>query len=98
MLPQLSISRLDPLSQVFSLCWTQHQANMLAVFERLLHTEAFTDVTLAYDGGSFKFHKIVLAVDPIPGHARGINHGKNPARSLFHADTHQTLKTIFFPR
>ena len=62
MLPQLHISRLDPLSRVFSLCWTQHQANMLAVFERLLHTEAFTDVTLAYNGGSFKFHKIVLAV------------------------------------
>lgn len=61
LLPQLSISRLDPLSQVFSLRWTQHQANMFAVFERLLHTEAFTDVTLACDGGSLKCHKIVLA-------------------------------------
>ena len=60
-MPQLSIARLDPLSQVFSLRWTQHQANMFSVFERLLHSEAFTDVTLACDGGSLKCHKIVLA-------------------------------------
>ena len=61
LLPQLSISRLDPLSHQFSLRWTQHQANMFSVFERLLHSEAFTDVTLACDGGSLKCHKIVLA-------------------------------------
>ena len=34
---------------------------MFTVFERLLHSEAFTDVTLACDGGSLKCHKIVLA-------------------------------------
>ena len=52
---------MDPLSQVFSLRWTQHQSNMLTVFEKLLASEAFTDVTLACDGGSIKCHKIVLA-------------------------------------
>lgn len=61
LLPQLSISRMDPLSQVFSLRWTNHQSNMLNVFEKLLASEAFTDVTLACDGGSIKCHKIVLA-------------------------------------
>merc|ERR1719461_2448269 len=61
LLPQLSISRMDPLSQVFSLRWNQHQSNMLTVFEKLLASEAFTDVTLACDGGSIKCHKIVLA-------------------------------------
>ena len=34
---------------------------MFSVFERILHTEAFADVTLACDGGSLKCHKIVLA-------------------------------------
>ena len=34
---------------------------MFSVFEKLLQTEAFTDVTLACDGGSIKCHKIVLA-------------------------------------
>jgi len=34
---------------------------MLSVFEKLLQSEAFTDVTLACDGGSLKCHKIVLA-------------------------------------
>ena len=52
---------MDPLSQVFSLRWTHHQSNMLTVFEKLLASEAFTDVTLACDGGSIKCHKIVLA-------------------------------------
>ena len=61
LLPQLSISRMDPLSQVFSLRWTQHQSNMFTVFEKLLQSEAFSDVTLACDGGSLKCHKIVLA-------------------------------------
>ena len=61
LLPQLSIARMDPLSQVFSLRWNQHQSNMLSVFDKLLQSEAFCDVTLACDGGSLKCHKIVLA-------------------------------------
>merc|ERR1719445_2810100 len=61
LLPQLSIARMDPLSQVFSLRWNQHQTNMLSVFDKLLQSEAFADVTLACDGGSLKCHKIVLA-------------------------------------
>lgn len=61
MLPQLSIARMDPLSQNFSLRWNQHQANMLNVFGKLLQSEDFCDVTLACDGGSLKCHKIVLA-------------------------------------
>jgi len=61
LLPQLSIARMDPLSQVFSLRWNQHQTNMLSVFDKLLQSEAFCDVTLACDGGSLKCHKIVLA-------------------------------------
>jgi hypothetical protein len=52
---------MDPLSQVFSLRWNQHQTNMLSVFDKLLQSEAFCDVTLACDGGSLKCHKIVLA-------------------------------------
>ena len=52
---------MDPLSQVFSLRWTHHQSNMLTVFDKLLASEAFTDVTLACDGGSIKCHKMVLA-------------------------------------
>jgi len=61
LLPQLSIARMDPLSQVFSLRWNNHQTNMLSVFDKLLQSEAFCDVTLACDGGSLKCHKIVLA-------------------------------------
>lgn len=34
---------------------------MLNVFETLLHSEAFTDVTLAVDGASIRCHKMVLA-------------------------------------
>ena len=34
---------------------------MLSVFDKLLQSEAFCDVTLACDGGSLKCHKIVLA-------------------------------------
>ena len=61
LLPQLSIAKMDPLSQVFSLRWSQHQTNMLTVFDKLLQSEAFCDVTLACEGGSLKCHKIVLA-------------------------------------
>ncbi|XP_037071670.1 protein tramtrack, beta isoform-like, partial [Pollicipes pollicipes] len=48
-------------NQQFCLKWNNHHSNLLNVFEALLHTEAFTDVTLAVDGASIKCHKMVLA-------------------------------------
>ncbi len=61
MLPQLSIAKMDPLSQVFCLRWNNHRNNLLTVFDHLLQTEAFCDVTLACDGTSVKCHKILLS-------------------------------------
>ncbi|XP_047004720.1 uncharacterized protein LOC124622976 [Schistocerca americana] len=49
-------------SQQYCLRWNNHRANLLAVFDDLLRSEAFTDVTLACEGGtSVKCHKMVLA-------------------------------------
>ncbi|KAK2580912.1 hypothetical protein KPH14_005981 [Odynerus spinipes] len=49
-------------SQQYCLRWNNHRSNLLTVFEELLQNEAFTDVTLAVDGGaSVKCHKMVLA-------------------------------------
>lgn len=49
-------------SQQYCLRWNNHRSNLLAVFDQLLQNEAFTDVTLACDGGtSVKCHKMVLA-------------------------------------
>nr|UEK51543.1 BR-like protein [Parasacculina yatsui] len=48
-------------NQQFCLKWNNHHSNMLNVFETLLHSEAFTDVTLAVDGASIRCHKMVLA-------------------------------------
>lgn len=47
--------------QHFCLRWNNHRSNLLTVFDELLQNEAFTDVTLACDGGSTKCHKMVLA-------------------------------------
>ena len=47
--------------QQFCLRWNNHRSNLLTVFEQLLQTEAFTDVTLAVNGASVKCHKMVLA-------------------------------------
>ncbi|TRY73237.1 hypothetical protein TCAL_02562 [Tigriopus californicus] len=60
-LPQLSIAKMDPVSQVFCLRWNNHRSNLLNVFDLLLQTEAFCDVTLACDGASIKCHKIILS-------------------------------------
>lgn len=49
-------------NQEYCLRWNNHRSNLLNVFDDLLHTEAFTDVTLALDNGrTIKCHRIVLA-------------------------------------
>ena len=60
LLPQLSIAKMDPMSQVFCLRWNNHRNNLLTVFDQLLQTEAFCDVTLACDNNSIKCHKMIL--------------------------------------
>ena len=52
---------MDPMSQVFCLRWNNHRNNLLTVFDHLLQTEAFCDVTIACDGASLKCHKIILS-------------------------------------
>lgn len=48
--------------QQYCLRWNNHKSNLLTVFDQLLQSEAFTDVTLACEGGaSIKCHKMVLA-------------------------------------
>ncbi|XP_052132974.1 uncharacterized protein LOC113202800 [Frankliniella occidentalis] len=48
--------------QQYCLRWNNHRSNLLTVFDQLLQSEAFTDVTLACEGGvSIKCHKMVLA-------------------------------------
>lgn len=48
--------------QQYCLRWNNHRSNLLTVFDQLLQNEAFTDVTLACEGGtSVKCHKMVLA-------------------------------------
>ncbi|CAG9836377.1 unnamed protein product [Diabrotica balteata] len=49
-------------AQQFCLRWNNHRSNLLTVFDELLQNEAFTDVTLACEGGSpIKCHRMVLA-------------------------------------
>ena len=52
---------MDPMSQVFCLRWNNHRNNLLTVFDQLLQTEAFCDVTLACDNNSIKCHKMILS-------------------------------------
>uniref|UniRef100_T1JEJ6 BTB domain-containing protein n=1 Tax=Strigamia maritima TaxID=126957 RepID=T1JEJ6_STRMM len=47
--------------QLFCLRWSNHQMNMLSVFDQLLQSEALVDVTLACEGLSFRAHKVVLS-------------------------------------
>lgn len=47
--------------QQFCLRWNNYQSNLTSVFDQLLQTEAFVDVTLACDGRSIKAHKVVLS-------------------------------------
>ncbi|XP_022668596.1 longitudinals lacking protein, isoforms H/M/V-like [Varroa jacobsoni] len=48
-------------AQQFCLKWNNHQANMLAVFERLLGNKSLVDVTLGCEGRQMKAHKVVLS-------------------------------------
>lgn len=49
-------------TQQYCLRWNNHRSNLLTVFDELLRIEAFTDVSLACDGGfSVKCHRMVLA-------------------------------------
>lgn len=47
--------------QLFCLRWSNHQSNMLSVFDQLLQSEALVDVTLACEGLSLRAHKVVLS-------------------------------------
>lgn len=55
-------NKMGSATQQYCLRWNNHRSNLLAVFDELLRNEAFTDVTLACEGGtSVKCHKMVLA-------------------------------------
>ncbi|CAG9770547.1 unnamed protein product [Ceutorhynchus assimilis] len=47
--------------QHFCLRWNNYQTNLTNVFDQLLQSESFVDVTLACDGHSIKAHKMVLS-------------------------------------
>lgn len=51
---------MDASSQQYCLRWNNHRVNLLNVFDELLQNEAFTDVTIAAEGGTIKCHKMVL--------------------------------------
>lgn len=49
-------------TQQFCLRWNSHRSNLLDVFNHLLQSESFTDVTIVCEGGAqIKCHKVVLA-------------------------------------
>uniref|UniRef100_A0A336LNI8 CSON013504 protein n=1 Tax=Culicoides sonorensis TaxID=179676 RepID=A0A336LNI8_CULSO len=50
-----------PQAQQFCLRWNNYQTNLTSVFDQLLQSESFVDVTLACDGHSIKAHKMVLS-------------------------------------
>ena len=45
----------------YCLKWNHHWANLVGVFNSLLQTETFVDVTLACDGHNIKAHRLVLS-------------------------------------
>lgn len=47
--------------QQYCLRWNNYQNNLTNVFDQLLQSESFVDVTLACDGHSLKAHKMVLS-------------------------------------
>ncbi|KAG7164104.1 bric-a-brac 2-like 5 [Homarus americanus] len=48
-------------SQQFCLRWNNYQSNLMQVFDQLLQTESFVDVTLSCEGQSIKAHRMVLS-------------------------------------
>jgi len=50
-----------PSQQQYCLRWNNYQNNLTNVFDQLLQSEAFVDVTLACDGHYLKAHKMVLS-------------------------------------
>lgn len=56
-----SSSQSNDSSQQFCLRWNNYQTNLTSVFDKLLQSESFVDVTLTCDGQSIKAHKIVLS-------------------------------------
>lgn len=56
-----NVNNSDSIPQAFCLRWNNYQTNLTAVFEQLLHSEQFVDVTLSCEGFSIKAHKMVLS-------------------------------------
>ncbi|KAH8240055.1 hypothetical protein KR032_010735 [Drosophila birchii] len=48
-------------NQQFCLRWNNYQSNLTNVFDELLQSESFVDVTLSCEGQSIKAHKMVLS-------------------------------------
>lgn len=53
--------KLPKKHQRFCLKWDKYQSNLTNIFEQLLQSESFVDVTLACDGRVIKAHKIILS-------------------------------------
>ncbi|XP_059089791.1 protein bric-a-brac 1-like isoform X2 [Tigriopus californicus] len=51
----------DDPQQHYCLKWNNYQTNLTSVFDHLLQTEAFVDVTLTSEGQVIKCHKVVLS-------------------------------------
>ena len=47
--------------QHYCLRWNNYQSNLTSVFDQLLQTESFVDVTLAVAGRALKAHKVILS-------------------------------------
>ncbi len=48
----------DDSEQSLCLRWNNYQSNLTAVFDQLLQTEHFVDVTLSTEGRALKCHKV----------------------------------------
>lgn len=58
---QVTMQHASGSPQQFCLRWNNYQSNLTNVFDQLLQSESFVDVTLACDGHSVKAHKMVLS-------------------------------------
>lgn len=59
--PPADMQHVTGSPQQFCLRWNNYQTNLTNVFDQLLQSESFVDVTLACDGHSVKAHKMVLS-------------------------------------